>query len=132
MKICKGCALKLDFEFFYKNKTGYYHPYCKSCNRLRSRDWKRNNTQKHYLNKLKEKFKITPEEYSFLMEKYNQKCGICFKNEDKRRLNVDHCHVTGKVRGILCRKCNLAIGYLGDDIGLLKNAILYLNEGTKI
>lgn len=47
----------------------------------------------------------------------------------KRILGVDHCHITGKVRGLLCMKCNSAIGFFNDDINLLQLAIKYLKEG---
>jgi hypothetical protein len=57
-------------------------------------------------------------------------CEICRKTEDDngRRLAVDHCHITGKVRGILCNGCNRGIGYLGDDVERLENAIKYLKK----
>ena len=46
--------------------------------------------------------------------------------EDQGDFAVDHCHKNGKVRGLLCRSCNLGIGQLRDDIEVLSNAITYL------
>lgn len=57
-----------------------------------------------------------------------KKCGICgseAKNQAKA-LNVDHCHETGEVRGMLCISCNLALGAFKDDISLLHKAVQYL------
>jgi len=55
-------------------------------------------------------------------------CAICGNPGGKKRLCVDHDHVTGKIRGILCDNCNVGIGRLKDDIGLLYRAIDYLEE----
>lgn len=54
-------------------------------------------------------------------------CKICQKPETFRKnLSVDHCHATRKIRGLLCVKCNAALGAFGDDIELLEAAIAYL------
>ena len=50
----------------------------------------------------------------------------------KSKLVVDHCHATGKVRGLLCHNCNRALGLLKDKISVLKNAIQYLEGATTI
>ena len=55
------------------------------------------------------------------------KCGICCKTITKTKdRHIDHCHSTGKVRGILCSKCNTAIGLLKEDTGIMFNAISYI------
>lgn len=86
--------------------------------------------------KVCEKRKITLEQYFSMVEKQDNKCGICRKEEtcidgrskDKspRRLSIDHCHRTGKVRGLLCHACNTAIGKFKDDIELLQKAVKYI------
>lgn len=54
-------------------------------------------------------------------------CLICFKKETMNKAHaVDHCHVTGKIRGILCYKCNIGLGYFNEDIELLNSALKYL------
>ena len=86
---------------------------------------------------LMRKFKITKEEYQLLSEKQNHVCAICknpetmksrsdFKRNIPEFLSVDHCHETLKIRGLLCRKCNAALGQFKDSISLLELAINYL------
>lgn len=76
-----------------------------------------------YLNK---RYNITPGEYINLCEKQYNKCAIC--EQKPKRLAIDHDHVTGKIRGLLCFKCNTAIGKLGDDISGLEKALKYLKN----
>jgi len=84
------------------------------------RDWKYD---------IKRKYGITDTEYYQLTESQHNVCAICNGNDDRgARLAVDHCHTTNKVRGLLCRKCNVALGYLNDDIALLESAINYLKK----
>lgn len=77
---------------------------------------------------LRHMYGISMDEYNDLFEKQKGCCAICKKHqtEIKKRLHVDHCHTTGKVRGLLCFSCNNALGQLNDDIELLKAAITYL------
>lgn len=73
-------------------------------------------------------YKITLNDYNILFNKQNGCCKICGVNELllKGSLCVDHCHSTGKVRGLLCKACNLMIGNAKDDINTLNRAIIYL------
>ena len=73
---------------------------------------------------------ITDEFYEDMKARQNDCCAICGKHssEQDQALAIDHDHDTGKVRGLLCRTCNLGIGYLNDNINLLANAIKYLNK----
>lgn len=88
----------------------------------------------HMKRKLVKRYGINEEIYQQILKKQEGKCAICgskkatpidYKNAPQR-LAVDHCHKTGKVRGLLCFSCNRALGYLKDDITLLKKAIEYL------
>jgi Recombination endonuclease VII len=71
------------------------------------------------------RYGISPAEYDALLEKQGGACAICRKRS-KGRLCVDHCHVTGMVRGLLCNECNGALGYLKDDQASLVAALAYL------
>lgn len=84
---------------------------------------------------LKHKFGITVEEYSRLLAAQGGKCAICKhkpEGDDRYRtgknLAVDHCHRTGKVRGLLCDRCNRGLGHFRDDVEYLLQAVLYLQK----
>lgn len=77
---------------------------------------------------LQRKFGITLAQYNEMLEKQGGKCKIC-KADPKtlsKDLAVDHCHNTGKIRGLLCIACNTALGKLKDSPELLRVAISYL------
>jgi hypothetical protein len=88
-----------------------------------------------FKNNLK-KYGITPEDYSLLLERQEGKCKICKSSESHRttatnqNLFVDHCHTTGKVRGLLCHHCNVGLGHFKDSTELLEQAKEYLNENS--
>jgi hypothetical protein len=73
---------------------------------------------------------ITQADYDAMLERQQHRCKICrrHKSEFKRRLHVDHCHTTKKVRGLLCDMCNTGLGRFRDDVTLLFSAVQYLNE----
>lgn len=79
---------------------------------------------------LKKKYGISLEEYNTLFEQQNYCCAICNRQEEEGRgkRNVDHCHKTGKIRGILCQQCNTALGKVGDSEEILYKMILYLRK----
>jgi len=85
-------------------------------------------SKKEYDFNLKRYYGISYEDYDKLLLSQNNACAICKNPEYRRRLSVDHCHATGKIRGLLCTKCNVGIGSLNDNIEYLKNAIDYLNK----
>ena len=92
---------------------------------LRSKRWRQNNAEKAFAIYLKCTYKISLEQYKALLEKQTNVCAICFK-VDKRRLCVDHSHKTGKVRGLLCDKCNKGLGQFNDSHQLISRASQYL------
>jgi hypothetical protein len=68
-------------------------------------------------------------EYDAMFEKQNGLCAICDApppNHHKKRLNIDHCHTSGRIRGLLCDACNRGIGLLKDSPDLMLKAISYL------
>ena len=92
------------------------------------RKWRKANPDKAKNNELKKMFGITLKEYNEMLEKQNHTCAICDGEEKfNGSLAVDHCHSTGKIRGLLCTNCNRGIGHLKDSISNLQSAIEYLS-----
>lgn len=79
---------------------------------------------------LKNKYGITVEDYDKMLMRQNGKCAICATREpggSGKHFMVDHDHSTGKVRGLLCGRCNRGIGILDEDTGRLLSAVEYLS-----
>jgi hypothetical protein len=95
--------------------------------------------------KLKHRYGISIEQYEQMLIDQNYRCKICGSTDmlidqnyrckicgstdpghKKKHFSVDHCHETGRVRGLLCANCNLTLGYVKDDVALLKSCIVYL------
>ncbi len=76
---------------------------------------------------------VSHAEYDRLMQEQSGQCAICLRasGSEGKSLAVDHDHKTGRVRGLLCTKCNQAIGFFGDNSELLKRAIEYLKKNVK-
>ena len=81
------------------------------------------------------KYGLSEEEHLEILIKQDHRCAICrkpetakYKSGTVRLLSIDHCHETGKLRGLLCSKCNMGLGLFNDDWLLLENAIEYLGH----
>ena len=126
MKRCKICKEVKNDDEFYRN-TGKK---CKSCYRKYTKEhlYKYKHLRHGY--RLKMKYGITKLDYQELLNQQGGGCAICGKPESefKYPLNVDHDHETGFVRGLLCPKCNTAIGYLNDDKELIARALNYMGH----
>ena len=100
---------------------------CKKCYGIWYLTYKNRKRDLHY----KKKFGISLEEYTALLYEQGGKCASCGKTgEDGRYKNmaVDHCHNTGKIRGILCANCNRAAGLVGDTSEGAYKLYKYLKE----
>lgn len=123
---CVTCNKILPIEQFAKYnklKTGY-RTICIECKKKRDRK-----------SVLRFKYNLTFEQFDNMLVKQEYKCKICnylldfsFKN---KKVHIDHCHTTGKVRGILCGPCNAGLGMLKENINILKNAITYLENAER-
>lgn len=99
----------------------------------RKRQKYNDNKNSHWEDQIKRKYGITSEQYFILLEKQGGVCAICEQPEKykNKKLAVDHCHKTKKIRGLLCFRCNATIGQFKDEIKLFGNAISYLNKYIK-
>ena len=111
------------------------HSYCKECGKVkypRNKVKTEDKRDQHYKNR----YGISLTDYNELKISQKFSCAICGKHEQltiRQRLVVDHCHSTGKVRGLLCDNCNHGLGKFKDNKEYLLNAIEYLGvEGTTI
>lgn len=86
---------------------------------------------KHTKPALKSQYGITIDDYNRMFEEQEGCCYICgvHQNNLDNSLNVDHNHATGRVRKLLCRKCNLAIGIIKENTNTINNLIKYLSNG---
>lgn len=101
------------------------------------RQWRNNNPEKAKNLDLKKYYGITLQEYEALLVAQNGVCAICGGKEttkDKdgapRRMPVDHCHTTGRIRGLLCTQCNRGLGMFSDSPERLRAAANYLEKGA--
>lgn len=79
------------------------------------------------------KYGLTPAEFDAMLDAQGRVCAICGTDKPSKRDNtfrIDHCHKTGNVRGLLCMKCNSALGMLQDSIPSLQKAIEYLTRSS--
>ena len=103
-----------------------------------SRQWYQRNKKKvaaiRRKHKIEIKYGITLEEYDRMYNQQDGKCAICHTHQKKliRRLSVDHNHLDNKIRGLLCDKCNVGIGFFDDNTKLLQKAINYINKYKQI
>jgi len=153
-KKCKTCGDLKDLRDFYKHPTpanpDHRRNDCKSCVLLARRERYENDpamrdrikasarlsrgkrsaipispevTRRSYL---KVKYGMTPEQFDELLAHQGGACPICDTKDPGKSWCVDHDHVSGQVRGILCWHCNVALGHLRDDVVSLATAIDYL------
>jgi hypothetical protein len=141
--ICTKCKIDKSTESFRKRKdtTSGYQYWCKDCERFanQNRYIKKSKQPKKEIDKdkiklealkrmLKYRYNLSYEDYIGMYEKQNQNCSVCekhFQLGGYRGLYVDHCHTTGKVRGLLCSCCNNGT-YIFENETLRKRMFSYL------
>ena len=129
VKHCKRCDTTKPTSEFHKcrGRSDGLAWWCKDCaNKHRQAAYCPNKNREYQLKCL---YNLSTAEYDDMYKLQEGACKICRKNFDQ--LVVDHCHNSGKVRGLLCQKCNRGLGSLGDNISTLKNAIAYLTEHSE-
>ena len=133
MRKCKTCGEeKNDYAFgtSVNSKTGreYLRRHCRSCVSKKQQQSRRQNN-------LLNNYGITEVEYELMLKLQNGVCKICGQPETTRgrnskikKLAVDHCHMTCKIRGLLCDNCNQMLGKVKDNPEILRKAAEYLEK----
>lgn len=114
----------------------------KAAYKAKAKEWKKNNPEKVRLSNkktwLKATYGLSWEEFQSMYEMQRGACGICqipldfFGDRSNHMVaaSVDHCHETKRVRGLLCKNCNLGIGHFKENLLFLEGAISYLKATT--
>lgn len=145
MKRCTVCKVEKSLEDFYANRRSAdgKNYRCKVCDTASRKTSRRSGGkdcgtfQGQRERRYKRLFGITIADYDRMLEEQAGRCSVCRTTspngvgESGKHLYyfaVDHCHSTGKVRGLLCNRCNRALGMFQDDSALLQRAIDYLKD----
>jgi len=145
-RTCNKCGIEKPYSEFAKSnsrKLGIQYT-CKQCNSDRAKLWYFNNKSrakenaKRWVKNNREKAKQYAKErlrkhhYGMEYGEYDKmfaaQSGKCYLCNRKTKLEVDHCHKTGCVRKLLCRRCNLFVGWIESNMNLLDSAIRYIND----
>lgn len=87
----------------------------------------RRNPHRKRAGRLKSTYGLTTEAFDEMAGSQNHRCAIC---RQPKKLVVDHCHATGRVRGLLCQQCNIAVGHMQDDPAIMRAAAHYLDSSS--
>jgi len=136
-RVCRKCNEEKNLlDDFYRSrqdatKASSYAYECKECTKKRALRYHHENSGRTRDKHLRRTYGIDSKQFDMLLEAQNHQCAICFTTNPggkSGRFNVDHDHKTGKIRGLLCKSCNIALGEVGDNIHTLKNMIEYLHS----
>ena len=138
---CSSCTEVKPLEVFTKmggKRASNRSSTCVPCRTAYNRRRRAENPTHYYEIERRSKFKrqygITVEDYDRMLEAQGGGCAVCDVKEPGGRTKyfaVDHCHGTGRVRGLLCTKCNRGLGLFNDDTARLLAAANYLERTTK-
>jgi hypothetical protein len=127
LKLCRFCDTVKPFAEFGRHPNCHLGiaNKCKPCMKEFNR---KNAWLRHGIN-------ITVEQFDAMLKRQRSRCAICGVKQDGRSLDVDHDHVTGQVRGLLCRPCNMTIvpmaERLVDDV-VVRSALRYLESHRQL
>lgn len=122
----RGHELTDDNVYAYVSKQGHNIRDCKTC----AKDKYQRRASQVRENHLNRKFGITQEQYEQMLEAQGGKCALCPRTEPggMGSFHIDHCHTTGKIRKLLCTKCNSCLGQADDDPERLEAMAKYIRE----
>lgn len=145
MPICSKCKEQKKSDQFYKNrslKNGLAN-WCKSCcsesaeeHKERNRNYKKGYYREHKdrlrNSELQARYGITQERWESILIAQEGVCACCFGPPSSRGWQVDHDHITGQVRGLLCQYCNVMLGNAFDATVRLQQGIDYLKRFSHV
>lgn len=151
MKVCNTCRVQKPLDDFQPHVRGAQgrRGQCRVCRNIYDAEWRANNVEarraagRRYVAKHREKHRgasrqyktsFAPEEFKAALAAQEGCCAICHCDLDglvSKHVHADHDHYTGRPRGVLCRSCNLGLGFYNDSILLLEQAIEYLKKHQK-
>ena len=125
MKTCACCGESKEITEFSidKQRLRGIATYCRPCKAIRAKKYNGSHARK--AQKMMQNYGLTFEAYNAILETQGGHCALCPRTYD---MCVDHDHTTLKIRGILCRKCNLMLGHGDDDATRLRAAVTYLEK----
>jgi hypothetical protein len=140
-KFCPKCKIKKDIDDFSVDKRQFdkHRCYCKQCCRKYTETYHKEHPERQHEydrtigreKSLKRLYNLTKDQFNELLIKQGNKCAICGEIFIKTPY-VDHDHLTGKVRGLLCRKHNFMLANADDSITILNNGIKYLEANRSL
>jgi len=155
MKRCTKCSIKKTISEFHKDvsKEDKLHPVCAECHskrnkmkrltdpefvrkcRERSNKYRKEHPEEFKRgvrnSTLKAKYGIGIKQYEEILLKQKYGCAVCGRKDSGvgfKNLHVDHSHLTGKIRGLLCQPCNVSLGKMNNNPTLLRKLADYLEE----
>lgn len=123
-RMCTRCFTAKSVDEFWIRRSAKqpsHQSWCKACQWAVSKP----NSRKHRLMK---DFGLTDEDYQTMLKRQNGVCTGCGAAPTSTKLCIDHDHVTGSIRGLLCSNCNLALGSIKDNVATLLNLAAYLRK----
>ncbi len=143
MKCCTVCKVDKPYSEYHrskKSKDGFGYR-CIPCDRAARVKYREEN-RRRFLKRTQEtnwmmRFGMTRADYDSMLSIQEGRCAICASENPNgskststknRNFSVDHCHKTGKIRGLLCANCNRGLGLLGDTEESIAKALDYLTD----
>lgn len=135
---CRRCDVLQPIREFYqhsRNSAGRMH-ICRTCTKASAKRWRDENRERfielRWRREIKTKYGITADDYERMLSEQDGRCAGCGSDSPGPRygrvFNIDHCHRTGRVRGLLCDDCNLALGRMNEDGDKLRSLAVYADE----
>lgn len=142
-KLCPKCGETFPMaKFYFNKKLSRYDSWCKGCKRMVNRIARRVNYTRERGRKenLRQNYGITVQQYEEMLVAQGGVCLVCGQPEtamngrtkEIQNFHVDHCHTTGRVRGLLCQACNIAYGVMNEDPERIRLLLAYAEKQKEL